>query len=146
MKVRRSRVYPFSPEAVWDIVGDPGQLGEWWPRVERIESRNDTGFTEVYMTKKGRPVRADFRIATLEDLQEIRVVQQLAGTPFARVFASSSKRVAIEAAGEGTKVEAEIQQSPAGMAKLGGFMVRPALKKQLDGGLDALGELLATSA
>lgn len=146
MKVTRSRTYPVPPEAVWEVVGDPGQLGDWWPRVERVESRNDTGFTEVYLTKNGRPVRADFRIAALEPEKEIRVVQQVEGTPFERVFAASSKRVAIEPDGAGTKVTAEIRQTPAGLAKLGGFMVRPALKKQLDGGLDALAGLLATSA
>ncbi len=145
MKVAARRVFPVPPEAVWEVVGDPGQLASWWPRVERVEARSDTGFTEVYMTKKGRPVRADFRIATLEEQQEIRVVQQLEGTPFERVFSSSSKRISLEAADGGTRVEAQMEQTPAAMARFGGFLVRPALKKQLEGGLDALGALLSPS-
>ncbi len=144
MKVSRSRTVEASIADVWRIVGDPGQLAGWWPRVERVESIDDAGFTEVYKTKKGRTVRADFRIATLEAEQEIRVVQQLEGTPFERIFSKASKRCVIAPAerGGGTKLTVELEQTPAGMARFGGFMVRGAMRKQLDQGLDALVALL----
>ncbi|MBA2347668.1 MAG: SRPBCC family protein [Solirubrobacterales bacterium] len=143
MKVSRSRTVAAAPPDVWAIVGDPGQLARWWPRVERVESVDAAGFTEVYKTTKGRTVRADFRIAALEDEQEIRVVQQLEGTPFERIFSKASKRcVVAPVEGGGTKLTVELDQTPSGMARFGGFMVRGAMRKQLDQGLDALAELL----
>ncbi len=145
MKVSRERVLAAAPAAVWEVVGDPAQLGRWWPRVERVESLDRAGFTEVYRTKRGRLVRADFRIAALDAAREIRVVQQLEGTPFARIFSAASKRVALEPAGGGgggTRVTLEIDQTPAGMARFGGFMVRGAMRKQLDQALDALVALI----
>ncbi|MCW3011988.1 MAG: hypothetical protein JWO90_2392 [Solirubrobacterales bacterium] len=143
MKLGRERVLRVAPDEVWAVVGDPGQLGRWWPRVERVESLDAAGFTEVYRTKDGKPVRADFRIAALEDERELRVVQQLEGTPFARVFSKASKRILLEPADGGTRVRLELDQSPAGMARFGGFMVKGAMRKQLDDGLDALARLLA---
>ncbi len=143
MKVSRSRTVEASVADVWRIVGDPGQLAHWWPRVERVESVDAAGFTEVYKTKKGRTVRADFRIATLEAEHEIRVVQQLEGTPFERIFSKASKRCLVTPAEQGgTKLILELEQAPAGMARFGGFMVRGAMRKQLDQGLDALVALL----
>lgn len=134
---------PAPPADVWEVVGDPGALARWWPRVERVESVDHAGFTEVYRTKKGTPVRADFRIAALEDERELRVVQQLDGTPFERIFSTASKRVVVEGADGGTRVTLELEQTPAGMARFGAFMVRGAMRKQLDEGLDALAELFA---
>lgn len=143
MKVSRSRTVEASVADVWRIVGDPGQLARWWPRVERVESVDAAGFTEVYKTKKGRTVRADFRIAALEEEQEIRVVQQLEGTPFERIFSQASKRCVLgPAEQDGTRITVELDQTPAGMARFGSFMVRGAMRKQLDQGLDALVELL----
>ena len=145
--MRRDRVVAAPPAEVWGIVGDPASLGRWWPRVERVETVDSAGFTEVYRTKKGTPVRADFRIATLEPEEEIRVVQQLEGTPFARIFSAASKRATLHAveAGAGgvggTRVTLELDQSPAGMARFGSFMVRGAMRKQLDEALDALAGL-----
>ncbi|MDQ3631535.1 MAG: SRPBCC family protein [Actinomycetota bacterium] len=142
MRVRCDRVLAASAAEVWAVVGDPGSLGRWWPRVERVESIDHTGFTEVYRTKKGAVVRADFRIATLDAEREIRVVQQLDGTPFARLFKAASKRAALEPAEGGTRVTLVLDQTPAGLACLGAFAVRRALRKQLDEGLDALTALL----
>ncbi len=143
MKVARSRTVAASVSDVWSLVGDPGQLARWWPRVERVESVDAAGFTEVYKTKQGRTVRADFRIATLEAEHEIRVVQQLEGTPFERIFSKASKRFVVRADEPGTtRLTVELEQTPAGMARFGGFLVRGAMRKQLDQGLDALTALL----
>lgn len=142
MKVRRDAVLAASGAEVWDVVGDPGQLARWWPRVERVESVDASGFTEVYRTKQGKVVRADFRIATLEAEREIRVVQQLEGTPFARIFSAVSKRTLLEPADGGMRVTLELEQTPAGMARFGGFMVRGALRRRLDEALEALTALL----
>jgi carbon monoxide dehydrogenase subunit G len=142
MRVSRERVLAASPADVWAIVGDPGSLGRWWPRVARVESIDRAGFTEVYRTKRGTAVRADFRIATLDAEREIRVVQQLEGTPFARVLSVASRRAALEPVEGGTRVTLTLEQTPVGMARLGAFLVRGALRRQLDEGLDALSALL----
>ena len=143
MRVRRDTVVAAPPAEVWQLVGDPGTLSRWWPRVERVESVDHAGFTEVYRTKKGTPVRADFRIATLEEERELRVVQQLEGTPFERIFSAASKRALLEPAGEGTRVTLELDQTPAGMARFGSVLVRGAMRKQLDEALGALAGLLS---
>lgn len=142
MKVSRTRTLEAAPAEVWAIVGDPGQLWRWWPRVDRVESVDSAGFTEVYKTKKNRTVRADFRIAALDQEREIRVVQQLEGTPFERIFAKAGKRCLVEPEGTGTRLTVELTQTPAGLARLGGLMVRKAMRRQLDAGLDALTALL----
>lgn len=142
MRVSRDRVLAASTTDVWGVVGDPGSLGRWWPRVERVESVDRAGFTEVYRTRKGTTVRADFRIAALEAEREIRVVQQLDGTPFARVFSAASKRTALEPVGAATRVTLVLEQTPAGAARLGALMVRGAMRRQLDEALDALAALL----
>lgn len=145
MRVSRDRVLTASPEEVWAVVGDPGALARWWPRVERVESVDAAGFTEVYRTNRGTAVRADFRIATLDAEREIRVVQQLEGTPFARIFAAASRGARlepVESGGTATRVTLELDQTPAGMVRFGALTVRRAMRKQLDAGLDALAVLL----
>lgn len=142
MRVSRERVLAAPPAEVWAVVGDPGSLGRWWPRVERVESIDRAGFTEVYRTRNGTVVRADFRIAALDAEREIRVVQQLEGTPFARVLSAASRRATLEPAEGGTRVTLVLEQTPAGMARLGAFLVRRALRRQLDESLDALSALL----
>lgn len=146
MRVSRERVLAASPAEVWEVVGDPGALARWWPRVERVESLDAAGFTEVYRTKRVRTVRADFRIATLDAEREICVVQQLEGTPFARIFSAASRRARLEPVDGGTRVTLELEQTPAGMARFGALTVRRALRRRLVGALDALAALLQRPA
>ncbi len=40
----------------------PTTCPRWWPGVERVEGVEDDRFTQVFKTKRGRPVRADFRV------------------------------------------------------------------------------------
>jgi uncharacterized protein YndB with AHSA1/START domain len=62
--VRRTRTFRASPQELWAIVGDAYHLPRWWPRVTRVESVDDDGFTEVLQTERGTPVRADFRVVS----------------------------------------------------------------------------------
>ena len=71
-----------APDAVWRVVGDPEHQARWWPKVTRVESVQPTAFTRVYTTKKGRPIRADFRIAEVDAPRRrrwVQVQQQLRG-------------------------------------------------------------------
>ena len=41
-------------------------MPRWWPGVERMEGVEADRFTQVFKTKRGRPVRADFRVLRSE--------------------------------------------------------------------------------
>jgi uncharacterized protein YndB with AHSA1/START domain len=135
---RRSRVIPAAPEDLWRTVGDPHHLPRWWPRVERVESVDGTGFTELLRSDKGATVRADFRLLERREPSLIRWSQDVEGTPFERVLRGAETTIALAPADGGTIVELRLVQRLTGVARLGGFMVRGATGKQLS---DALAQL-----
>ena len=140
---RRSRVVGAPPEAVWRIVGDPSHLPRWWPKVERVESLRGANFTEVMRTKKGRPVRADFR--TVENVRGKlhSWAQDLEGTPFERFLSLNETVVELEPAGEGTQVTLSTRQKLRGLSRVGGgFMLKRATRQGLDEALDGLERLV----
>jgi carbon monoxide dehydrogenase subunit G len=139
MKVRRSRVVAAAPDDVWATVGDPYHLPRWWPRVERVELVQGDGFTQLLRTDKGRAIRADFRVVTSRRPELRRWRQEVEGTPFAGILAWSETEIRLEPAGdESTRVTLELEQKLRGMARFGGFMVRRATRRALDGALDGL--------
>ena len=140
---RRSRVVDAPPEAVWRIVGDPSHLPRWWPKVERVEAVRGANFTEVMRTKKGRPVRADFR--TVENVRGKlhRWAQDLEGTPFDRFLALNETAVELVPSGAGTEVRLSTRQKLRGLSRVGGgVMLRHATKQQLDEALGRLSEIV----
>ena len=147
--VRRARTLSATPEELWAIVGDAYHLPRWWPLVTRVEGVEGDAFTQVMTTAQGVPVRADFRVVESAAPRLRRWCQQVANTPFERVLVSSEVEVRLESAavgtGEGevgTTVVVAIAQRLRGMALLGGFMVRRASRRQLDGALDGLQALV----
>src|SRR5579884_1088296 len=97
---RRSRVVGASPEEVWSLVQDPHHIPRWWPDVRRMEDVESDRWTQVFMTRKGRAVRADFHLLESEppgpggDPPGRRIwEQELDGTPFERVLAESITEV-----------------------------------------------------
>jgi len=135
---RRSRTVAAPPARVWETVGDPHHLPRWWPRVTRVEGVTDEHFTEVLTTKDGRSLRADFRVVDSRAPERRVWEQELAGTPFERVFASASTEVKLLPDDEGTRVTLVVRQQVRGSARLGGFMVRRATGRVLDEALEAL--------
>ena len=146
-RTRRDRVVAAPLNAVWAVVGDPYQLARWWPRVERVERVSGGRFTEVLRSQRGRPVRADFRIAEHDPPRAIAWAQEVEGTPFERVLRAASVRVELApAAGEGggpTRVALTLEQTLAGMARFGGLLVRRASRRVLDEALDGLERAVA---
>ncbi len=63
---RRSRTLAAVPERVWELIEDPNHMPRWWPGVTRMEGVHDDRFTQVFLTKKGRPVRVDFHVLASE--------------------------------------------------------------------------------
>lgn len=143
---RRLRTLRASPQDVWAIVADPHHLPRWWPRVTRVENVGDDGFTSVLQPAKGKPLRADFRVVESREPSLCTWVQELDGTPFARILASSRTQIGLEPDGDGTRVTIALSQRPRGLALLGTFMVRSAAGRQCDVALDGLQALVSPSS
>jgi carbon monoxide dehydrogenase subunit G len=135
---RRSRTVAAPPERVWATVGDPHHLPRWWPRVQRVEGVTAEHFTEVLGTDHGSSLRADFRVVASRAPERRAWEQELAGTPFERVFAAASTEVSLTPEAAGTRVTLVVRQQLRGSARLGGFMVRRATRRVLDEALEAL--------
>ena len=144
--VRRSRTFRATPEQIWAIVGDAYHLPRWWPRVTRVENVEGDAFTQVLTTSKGVPVRADFRLVESAAPSVRRWEQQLVNTPFERILAASAVELRLEPAGDATtRVAITLAQRLRGLGLLGGFMLRTAGRRQLDGALDGLEALVGRS-
>ncbi|MDP9293248.1 MAG: SRPBCC family protein [Actinomycetota bacterium] len=142
MVVRRSRTVVAPVDAVWRIVRDPYHLPRWWPRTERVEGVSDSGWTSVLKTDRGRTVRADYRVETSRGGERRRWAQELAGTPFEKLFSELVTELVLTSAGERTEVGIEVRQQPRGLARFGGFMLRRATRRQLDAALKGLAGLV----
>jgi uncharacterized protein YndB with AHSA1/START domain len=145
---RRRALVAAPPSIVWQTVSDPHRLPAWWPRVERVEAVGGGGFTQVLRSDRGALVRADFRVGRRNRPRVIAWSQDLEGTPFARLLSRAETTVTLEAAGQdgdATRVEVRLDQRLQGISRFGGFLVKRAARKQLDGALAALAELHAPS-
>ena len=90
-------------------------------------------------SKRGRAVRADFRVETSRKPELRTWRQQVEGTPFERVLREAEVEVRLEPAGDGvTKVTLSQQAKMRGVSRLGGFMVRRATRRLLGEALDGL--------
>jgi uncharacterized protein YndB with AHSA1/START domain len=135
---RRSRTIQATPQQVWEVVEDPHHMPRWWPGVQRMESVEEDHWTQVFQTKKGRPVRMDFRLLASEPPYQRAWEQEVAGSPFERVLIESVTEVALEEDGNGTRVTIAQRQKLKGYSRTGGFMLRRATTKKLDEALDGL--------
>lgn len=134
----RTRLVDAPVEAVWEIVSDPYHLPRWWPRVARVEGVEPGAFTQVLKTDKGKSVRADYHVTEFQAPQRCRWTQQVAGTPFERLFDAAHTEIRLAPAGERTKVTIELGHRLRGFARLGAFMFRRPVRRQLDLALDGL--------
>jgi uncharacterized protein YndB with AHSA1/START domain len=136
---RRERTIDADPQRVWEVIEDPHHMPRWWPGVERMEGVEPDRFTQVFYTKKGKPVRMDFRLLASEPPSRRVWEQDLLGTPFERVLRQAITEVQIEPAQEGgTRVTIALTQKLRGYSRTGGFMLRRATRRRLDEALDGL--------
>lgn len=138
----RARTLPVPPARVWSVICDVHHLSRWWPGVRRIEGVEGDRFTEVLQTRRGRSVRVDLRIAASEPPNRLLWEQELAGTPFERVLASSAIELRVEPDGEGSTVTISQRQRLRGYSRLGGWMLRRATRRRLDEALDGLAAIV----
>ena len=142
---RAKRRVDATPQVVWALAADPYRLNAWWPGVERVENVGRSRWTTVLRSKRGRAVRADYRLVSEDKGARRREwEQELEGTPFARVFSLAVTEMHITSDGDGAKVALEERTRLAGVNRTGGFMVRRARAKILREALDGLQDALAT--
>ena len=146
---KRIRVVSAPIAEVWKILEDPYQLARWWPRVTRIEGVEEDRFTEVFVSKRGRTVRADFRVLASEppDAQypsgHRTWTQEVEGTPFERVLQESITEVLVEPVpAGGTRVTIAQRQRLKGYTRFGALSMRGATNKRLDQALDGLAQIV----
>jgi uncharacterized protein YndB with AHSA1/START domain len=142
---RRTRTISADPDAVWRVVEDPSHMPRWWPGVARMEGVHEDRFTQVILTKKGRPVRVDFRVLESEPpggeeagRGRVSWEQDIIGTPFERLLNESITELELEPADAGTRVKIEQRHKLRGYSRYGGFMLRRATRAKLDEALEGL--------
>jgi uncharacterized protein YndB with AHSA1/START domain len=146
---KRTRVLSAPIGEVWKVLEDPYQMPRWWPRVERMEGVEADRFTQVFVSKRRRTVRADFRLLASEppDAEypsgHRTWTQEVAGTPFERVLQESITEVLVEPVPEGTRVTIAQRQKLRGYTRFGALSMRSATAKRLDQALDGLARILA---
>src|SRR5271166_5626685 len=135
-----SRMIAMPVEELWDVISDPHHLPRWWPRVTRVEDVEDGAFTEVMKTRKGKLVRADFRVLARDDAaRSLTWDQLLEGSPFARVLKSAETQVWLQVgSAQATEVTIELRQVLNGVSRFGGYIVQRAARATLDEALDGL--------
>jgi uncharacterized protein YndB with AHSA1/START domain len=135
---QRSRKLAVPQLEVWELIADPHHLPRWWPGVERMEAVQEDSFTQVYKTKRGRPVRADFRVLESQPPWVRAWEQEIPGTPFERVLNESIVEIRLEPVEGGTEVTIAHMQKLRGYSRTGGLMLRRASGAKLDEALDGL--------
>ena len=130
---------------MWELIEDPNHMPRWWPGVVRMESVQDNRFTQVFVTKKGRPVRLDFHVLASQPPGAGSALpgrrcweQEIPGTPFERVLEESVIEILLEAEGAGTKVTIAQRQKLKGYSRTGGFLLRRATGGKLDEALEGI--------
>ena len=139
-RARRHRTIGAPAENVWKVVSDPDHLPRWWPGVERVEEASRDSWTQVFRSKRGKTMRADFTLVESEPLRLLRWRQEVESTPFERFLAESVTEVRLEPEGGNgaTRVELASSQRMRGLARLGSPLVRGATAKRLDEALEGL--------
>jgi uncharacterized protein YndB with AHSA1/START domain len=135
MRVARSRTLAAPVDDVWRVLEDPYALPRWWPLVRRVEGVSPVGWTMVLGKEGGRGVRADQRLEASEAPAVRRWALDVPGSPFERVLRASAVEARLGPVAEGAELTLELRQSPRGLARFGGFMLRRAGRRQLDDAL-----------
>lgn len=138
----RERTLGVDPQAVWEVIADPHHMPRWWPGVHRMEGVQEDRFTQVFVTKRGHPVRADFRVIASEPPWRLTWEQELEGTPFERVLNELVTEIMLEPVPGGTRVLLAQRQKLRGYSRTGGFLMRRATAGKLDEALDGLARIL----
>ena len=144
MKVARSRTLGASVPDVWRVLSDPYAMPRWWPLVRRVEGVSGAGWTMVLGREGGRGVRADQRLEASEPPALRRWALEVSGSPFERVLRASVVEARLAPEGDGAELTLALRQAPRGVARLGGFMLRRAGRRQLEDALAGMARAVET--
>jgi hypothetical protein len=107
--------------------------------MENVEPER---WTQVSKTRKGRPVRADFHLLASEPPSVRAWEQELEGTPFERLLNRLTVEIRLAPVPSGgTAVTIVQEQKLRGYSRTGGFLLRGAVRRQLDEALDGLAKV-----
>jgi uncharacterized protein YndB with AHSA1/START domain len=138
----RSREIGAPLEDVWRVVSDPYHLPRWWPGVTRVQDVSQESFTQVVPTKRGKPMRLDFRVTESTPMQRRGWSQSLPGTPFDRLLEVWSTTVTLTEIGDRTLVTIEEVQQLRGSFRMGLLLQRRPGRRRVDQALAGLAALL----
>jgi uncharacterized protein YndB with AHSA1/START domain len=147
--VVRKRRIPAPIGEVWSVVSDPYHLPRWWPRTQRVENvsrggrQRGTKWTQVFETKAGRGVRADYRCSSAAQNERYVYEQLLEGTPFERVLRAATTEIRLAPRNGDTEVSLALDQRLRGLSRLGSPMMRRATGRILSEALTGLETALA---
>jgi uncharacterized protein YndB with AHSA1/START domain len=140
---RVSRELPVPTEELWALLDDAHHLPRWWPGVTRVEGVSGDRFTQVMLTKKGRPMRVDFRVTDSDPPRSRTWELEAENSPFERVVARWETTVSLDAdpTGQRTTVTIEEHQQMHGTLRLAAYLQRRAARRRLRGALEGLSEI-----
>ena len=127
------------------MLEDPYALPRWWPLVRRVEGVSASGWTMVLGKEGGRGVRADQRLEASDAPALRRWALERRARHVERVLRASAVEARLAPAGaDRVQLTLELRQQPRGMARLGGFMLRRAGRRQLDEALAGMARAVET--
>ena len=135
---QHSRRLKADQQELWELIADPHHMPRWWPGVIRVEAGGEDRFTQVFKTKRGRPVRIDFHVLVSEAPSTRAWEQEIEGTPFERVLNELIIEIQLAPVEDGTEVTIIQQQKLRGYSRTGGFLLRRATRARLSDALDGL--------
>ena len=138
MNTSRTRTVAASRDAVWDLVADPHHLPRWWPKVKRVEHVGPHGWTKVFVTSRGRTLRADYTRLETQRPERASWRQELEGSPFERVLEEAVTEVVLAECGDATEVTIVLRQRLRGWARFAPFLVRRATRRLVGEALDGV--------
>jgi hypothetical protein len=109
--------------------------------VTRVEDVSGERFTTVIPTKRGKPVRLDYRVTESEAPARRAWAQELEGTPFERLLATWTTTVVLEPEGRACRVTLEERQQLKGSFRAGVLLQRRPARRRVDTALASLAAL-----
>lgn len=137
----RAKRISATPEEVWAVVADAHHLPRWWPGVTRIENVVGDRFTEVIPTRRGKPMRLDFRVIESRAPERLTWTQDLEGTPFERLLSAWTTTVTLQSDGEACIVTLEESQQLKGSLRAGALLQRRPARRRVESALQGLSAL-----
>jgi uncharacterized protein YndB with AHSA1/START domain len=147
------RLIGATAERVWDLVDDPGQMGEWFAFADRMELLDGEGVgrrQRLHGHWGRKRSEVDQQVVAYEPQRRLTWIhesERLDGRPAPRFAAETRFTVDLQPAGAGsTRVTLETRQVPAGVAKglvlriSGTRDVRRLMRESLDRLVDQLDE------